>query len=99
MSLSRAMMEENGDLRYRTGSGDPNLSVLLGNTLLGEGVGTSFGAAGGLSGTSRIATVKKDVRLAAVASGSSSSGGGSSGSGGGGGGSAGNDSPRYTSRK
>lgn len=98
MSLSRAMMEENGDLRFRTGSGDPRLSVLLGNNLLGEGVSSTFGAAGGLSGTSRIATVKKDVRLAAVASGASSSGGSGAG-GAGGGGSSGRDSPRYTSQK
>lgn len=98
MSLSRAMMEENGDLRFRTGSGDPRLSVLLGNNLLGEGVTTSFGGAGGLSGTSRIATVKKDVRLAAVASGTTSSGGGAGGGGGSSGG-GGRDSPRYTSQK
>jgi len=82
MSLWRAMQQENGDLRYRTGSGDPRLSVLLGTTLLGEGVTTSFGGAGGLSGTSRIATVKKDVRLAAIASGTSSAGGDSDAGGG-----------------
>lgn len=99
MSLSRAMMEENGDLRYRTGSGSPQLSVLLGNRLIGEGVTSTFGAAGGITGTARLATVKKDVRLAAVASGNAASGGGGSGGGGGGGGSSGSDSPRYTSRK
>lgn len=69
MSLWRGLQVDNGDLRYRLGSGDPRLQVLLGGSLKGEGVSDTFGGAGAISGTSRIARAYKDTRLRQVASG------------------------------
>ena len=80
MNLARAMMIDNGDLRYRTGSGDPRLSSLLGGSGAGEETQTMFG--GAVSATARLAGAYRDVRLAAVAAGQY----GQPGSGGGGGG-------------
>lgn len=79
-----SMQEEYSGLRQRTGSGKPGLNVLLGGTVTDEGTSDTFGGAGAIGATARLATAYKDTRVKQVASGSSSSG--PIGGGGGGGG-------------
>jgi hypothetical protein len=61
-NLFRSLRTENGDLRGRTGSGEPGLYTLLGGT--GTEKAGSAGAAGGYS---KLATPLRDVRVSAAA--------------------------------
>ena len=61
-NLFRSLRTENGDLRGRTGSGEPGLHLLLGGT--GAEQAGSAGASGGYS---KLATPLRDVRVGGAA--------------------------------
>lgn len=71
MKILPTLQEENSGMRFRTGQGKPGLNILLGGTLQDDGLSSTFGGAGSIGATARLAGVYKDTRLRQVASGSS----------------------------